>query len=141
MKLHNNAYLKQSKSKINNFFLFSDKLSIALIYRRLVFCLLMQHIWPCYIVSHDPCKIVPECCRNIVALVAVTKIKATLRVSSLAVSSPSADISANISISNNMCYSEYALISYFSVAFIRQWQLFLDVRRKGRYFWRYKFIW
>ena len=78
-----------------------------MIYSHLIFCVLMQHIWPYYIVNHDPCKIAPKFCKNIVALVAVTKIKAAVRISLLAVSYPSADISTNISISNNMSNMRY----------------------------------
>ena len=59
IKLHNDAYLKKvqivthnNKSEINNTFLFSHEMSIALILRPLNFCLLMQHTRPCYIVGH-----------------------------------------------------------------------------------------
>ena len=50
----NQAITHNNKSAINNTYLFSNEMSIALIYRPLNFCLLMQHTWLCYIVGHEP---------------------------------------------------------------------------------------
>ena len=57
-KSHNDAYFEKqiithnSKSEINNTFLFSHEISLALTYRLLNFCLSMQHMRPCYAVGH-----------------------------------------------------------------------------------------
>ena len=50
----NRIITHNNKSEINDTFLFSHEMSIALIHRPLNFCLLMQHTQPCYIVGHEP---------------------------------------------------------------------------------------
>ena len=53
MHILKNKIITHNKSEINNTFLFSHDMCIALIYRPLNFCLLMQDTPPCYIVGHS----------------------------------------------------------------------------------------
>ena len=58
IKLQNKAYFKKNQltthnsTDINNTFPLSHEMSIALIYRPLNFCVLMQHTRSCYIVGY-----------------------------------------------------------------------------------------